>query len=377
MSCDGVTRGAGIEGSLSGGLMALTSYPAARLRLYRRRKEQEINDRPALRDMGRSYVLGDFLRDLMDSRKPEVSPGTLDLNRQTARQLIAYFGEKKPVLDIGKADARAFKTALANGRLVYINKRKVIPKPSTVGRAMREATTFFNRLVEDDHILVNPFAGLAKVVKPEKDWHHLSREEYARIIEAAPSIGWRVLISLCRMEGLRRGEALNLEWSNINWSDKTLTVIGKDDWETKNKKSRVVPIFPEVEKLLLEAYDTAKPGAKKIVAIKGNTNLIRDYFKICKRAGVAEYGSPFHTLRKNCATDWAGIFPMHVVSKWLGHSSLDVTKTHYLSVSKNDYEKASSMNFWGDIASNRAKQENNNALDNQPSMHKDIEIKEI
>lgn len=274
-------------------------------------------------------------------------------------------------------DARGFKTALANGELTYINKREKMLAAATVDRVIRESRTMFGRLVADELISSNPFAGLSKTVKVEKRWHYLDREQYEKIISVTSDINWKVLVGLCRMAGLRRGEALNLEWLDVDWHGKTLQVIAKQDWKPKDRSPRTVPICPNLGRLLLEAYDKAADGPGRVVCIRSLAAVNRDFFRLLDRAGVPRYSKPFHTLRKNCITDWAQDFPMHVVKEWAGHSSLVTTDEYYLKVSPAEYKSAAEADFWGGPAEKNTQPEKNIGLDKDEPKHITIRHKGI
>ena len=166
--------------------------------------------------------------------------------------------------------------------------------------------------------------------------------EFAKLFEATRSRSWKLLFALTRLAALRRGEALELCWTNIDWGNSRLTVISRDDWEVKDKQPRIVPICPELHALLLQAFDQAVEGETKV--IPGGSvnvkNIWRDFGVVCGRAGVARYAKPFHSLRKSGINDWAARFPAHVVLEWAGHSDMETTATYYLKVSEADYEKA-------------------------------------
>ncbi len=350
--------------------------------IKRSEKEQELDLHPARRDVCRSFTLGRFLEGYLASRKHELAPGTFELHSHTARYLEAFFGSNHQIDRIKRPDARAFKTALARGDLMKVSKRGCILKPATVERIIREARTIFNRLVEDDQILGNPFSRLSRKVTIEKAWYYVDCEEYNRLAIAAPDINWRLLISLCRLAALRRGEALNLRWEEINWHEKTLRVIAKENWRPKDKKPRIVPICPELEKLLLDGYHAAKSGQELVIKRKSLNNLRRDFYaRICRPAGVPEYSKPFHTLRKNCVTDWAMKFPAHVVQEWAGHSDLNTTNEFYLQVSGEEYKRASETGFFdgrqGFLTKPLAKPEEKKGLDNNEDNRIIIADKEI
>lgn len=223
----------------------------------------------------------------------------------------------------------------------------------TVDMHIRNSRTIFNHAVNDDIILFNPFDRLSKTVKAERAWHYVSGNEYEKLVDFAPNVNWQLLISLCRLAGLRRGEALNLEWSDVNWESNHIRIIAKEEWQPKDKKSRRVPICPELQKLLLEAYDRAKPRQKRIIEGIAVVNLWRDFNVVRRRAGVDKYSKPFHTLRKSCITDWAASYPAHVVKAWAGHSSLETTDRYYLQVPEAEYERAATNKFWHKTAQDR------------------------
>ena len=90
----------------------------------RQQKQIELAERPERRNISRACILSEYLNSYFDSRKSELADGTYRLHQYTARYLLVFFGEGRRIDQISRADARAFKTALANGELKYINKKK-------------------------------------------------------------------------------------------------------------------------------------------------------------------------------------------------------------------------------------------------------------
>ena len=144
-------------------------------------------------------------------------------------------------------------------------------------------------------------------------------------------------MALCRLAGLRQGEALNLPWSRIDWDDNRLEVIAE-----KTGRRRIVPIEPELYNILLEAFETAHEG-DQIVIPKGTiirSSLWRDFGVICKRAGLKRWAKWCQVLRKNCETNWAQKYPQYVVSVWMGHD-INVSAQYYLQVPEQLYKQVS------------------------------------
>ena len=196
----------------------------------RRQREAELRSNPARRNISRAPTVGSFLESYFAARVTELAPGSLVLHRQTGRYLQAFFGPDRRLDEIMRHDARAFKTALGAGDLMHANKRQVKPGPVTVDLHIRNARTIFNRAVADDLLEYCPFDRLGSTPLVSRDWHYVSAEEFAKLMEAAPSLAWRLLLGFGRWAALRRGEALNLRWRNIDWANNRLQVISQEDW---------------------------------------------------------------------------------------------------------------------------------------------------
>lgn len=190
-------------------------------------------------------------------------------------------------------------------------------------------------------MLYNPFDRLkGNASEPDKKWKYVSREKLRQLLEACPSISWRLLLALCRLGGLRQGEALSLQWSDIDWESRRLEVMAE-----KTGRRRVVPIEPGLYSLLLEAFSAASEREQLVIPRNSIrcSNLWRDFGVICKRAKLEWWAKWCHVLRKNCETDWAQRFPQYVVSAWSGHS-IEVSARHYLQVPEELYKKAAATN---------------------------------
>jgi integrase len=307
----------------------------------RRKRQSELDEHPGRRNVTQAPKLGEFLNTYLCVRESELAPGTLELHRQTGRYLLGYFGANRRLNSIQRAHVRAFKAALAAEKLSSVQKKKRKLSEATVAMHIRNARKIFGTAVDDDLIPFNPFDRIAGSVTPPKAWHEVTDAEFAKLMDRANS-AWRLLLALTRYAGLRRGEALNLRWDQIDWERSRLTIIANDEWRPKDRDSRVVPIVPGLHAMLLEAFDRADPGAEKVIpdGLVKVKNISRDFTVLCKRAGVQRYAKPFHTLRKTCLTAWARDHAQHVVQEWAGHASAVTTGEYYLQVSEAEYEKA-------------------------------------
>lgn len=319
-------------------------------------KGLEFENTPARRTMNRSLTLGSFLDSYLKNRQGEITPQTLVIHSTTANYLKAFFGENKCLEDIQRMDARSFKTALTDGSLKPFSQRPQDLKAATVDTHIRNVRTFFNHALADDLVLYNPFDRLSQNIPVERSWPYIGLNQVAKLLTASPTIHWRLLFSLCRLAGLRRSEALNLEFVDIDWERSMMHIIAKEVWTPKQKKSRWVPMCQDLQQLLAQAYEEAKPGQKTFIKTgEGGIvikNISRDFEVICRRAKVEAYPKPTHNLRKSCARDWAQVFPSHVVKEWLGHSDFSVTDQHYLQVPQSEFDRLSKQRFLSEVQSN-------------------------
>jgi integrase len=311
----------------------------------RQQKQNELEVQPGRRDVTRSPELGPFLEGYFAARKAELRPGTMELHQQTGRYLVGFFGRARRLDSITRADARAFKTALAAGDLDHVNKRKrkKPPQATTVDRFIREARAIFGLAVTDDLIAGNPFDKLAGGKYVEKEWHYVGADDFARLMAACrPTC--KLMLGLARWAGLRAEEALELPWRMVDLERGRVAVVARKDWQPKDGDARTVPAGPALHELLREVRELDPAGEMVIPrwAI-ARSNVWRDFGPLCKRAGVSRYPEPMHALRKSCITDWAAVHPAHLVQAWAGHSDYRTTTRYYLKVSEGDFERATGL----------------------------------
>jgi integrase len=303
-------------------------------RALRDRFAAELQVQPGRATAGRAPRLGAFLERCLAART-ELEPGTRELYELTRKYLLAHFGSEVRIDRINRAGASDWRAALAGGQFT----RRPL-RPATVCLHVRNAKAVFKSAMDDDLLLVNPFDRQKGQTPPSpKTWKYVSLDELELLLSACPSQSWRTLLALCRLAGLRQGEALRLPWNAVDWSTMRMAVH-----DQKRKRVRPVPIEPRLQEILIDAYEQAAEGEQRVILAGGlrATNLWRDFRVIQKRAGLSAWARWCHTLRKNCETDWAQRFPQYVVSAWIGHD-ITVSGEYYLQVPVELYDKAAGL----------------------------------
>ena len=162
----------------------------------------------------------------------------------------------------------------------------------------------------------------------------------------------------------RRDELLNLAWADIDFENQNVSFIPKQasgfmlEWEPKDHESRMIPVPPEIIRLLADLQAEGDEG-RPYVFIKTDrlkhilkrraegtwqsdyelvNNLSRSMEVICRRAKV-KFFTP-HDLCRTCITNWARKLPIQTVQHLAGHSNFETTRKYYLSVQKSDLKMA-------------------------------------
>ena len=217
----------------------------------------------------------------------------------------------------------------------YVNLRRTQVSNSTINRELAALSAIRTLARDFWELRINqarPFqfkqTEPAEHIKFLPDW-----DAAQKIIDkATPSI--RPVIYTALYTGMRRGNILNLKWSDINFTDNTITVLVKDK-NTLGGKNLTIPIVPQMRELLLE-----QPRINEYVFNRRGKpikNLNRDWYRIFykedkERKLTKELKDPslpyinFHALRHTAAT-WIlrKTNNLRITKEILGHSNINTT----------------------------------------------------
>jgi len=210
----------------------------------------------------------------------------------------------------------------------YRVKRKPDVSPATVNRELACVKTLCNKAVEWGKLETSPAAKIKKFREPSSREHILTQEEAQRLIKAAgPEL--RPIILTALGTGMRRGEILNLKWTDLDFVRGIITVC-----TSKSGKGRKIPMsgtvaaalgaIPHLGEYVFHNPKTGRPirdvknGFRAACArAKKNPNNKKD-------PGII--GLRFHDLRHSFASHALELgADIMTVSKLLGHASISMT----------------------------------------------------
>jgi integrase len=243
--------------------------------------------------------------------------------------VLPKFGHRK-ISSLTQAEIRDWVKKLSEGG----------SSPDAIGRAAKVLKQVLRFAAEEGYIVASPVKRLElpAVLSPEK--RHLTIKELDLLAKATGR--YSVLIKFLGLTGLRIGEALALNVSDIDYKrgvvkvSKALTYDGSYKvviGPTKTKANREVHI-PTVLLPELRVYSGSRtPRQPLFVGPKGGRltygTLSRNFFRPAV-ASLGLTGVTIHSLRHTCASLYiANNTNIVTVSRILGHSNVTVTLNTY------------------------------------------------
>jgi len=258
-----------------------------------------------------------FINDFLNYGEHVYAKKTLDGYRHSLYLLKNITGDI-PLKDVSPKFIDSYKTE----RIKFVSH-------TTVNIELRFLKSAFNTAKRWELLELNPCDKVSYFKVPEVEPVYLKREEVSRLLDVMPR--WLRDITVYALHtGCRRGEILSLQWSQIDFDSRLIHIQSNSNFRTKHGKRRQLPMSETVYNLLLSRKNCATNNyvfTKKGLPITGD-NAQKQFKKSVRKAKIDDR-IHFHSLRHSAASYMiqAGV-PIFLVSKILGHSSVQVTKIY-------------------------------------------------
>ncbi len=200
---------------------------------------------------------------------------------------------------------------------------------------LRNLKAAFNKAIEWNYIPVNPFVRIKLPTIPTPIPAFITEIELEEILEKTNSELLKDIFVTLYNTGMRAGEICNLEWNDIDLDKRFIKISNKEDFLTKNRKERVVPINDNVMKILDRRFpkiiniNSKQYVFYRVLGVKLNVDYLSKNFKRAVRAAGIGDQIHLHTLRHSFASCLVqkGV-SLYVIRDLLGHSDLKTTQIY-------------------------------------------------
>jgi len=277
----------------------------------------------------KAITLGKFFKEYKEFIKKSLSKAYYASITVSEKHLVEYFGKDVALQSLNKRKFENF----------ILDLQKKVPKGCYV--YYRNYKAAFNKAVEWEYIEVNPLLKIKLKRRQKTAPAFINENELYTIISNIENECIRNICITAFNTGMRLGEVINLKWGNVNLEKKRI-VVGDDNFMTKGRKQRYIPISNKLFILLSELVKqkgkiigilTGK-DKKNFVFTKDNGFLFSaDYVskKFKKACIAAKTGNEihFHSLRHSFASQLVmnGV-PLYTVKELLGHTSITTTEIY-------------------------------------------------
>lgn len=256
--------------------------------------------------------------------------------------LLPHFGKR----DIGEITRDDVKALIA----------RIVAKGRTRGTVMRVLAPFremFNHAVDDGHVAANPASNALRRSRldagAKRAADFLSREELAHVVTTCRTYepDSYALVLLLARTGMRLGEAVSLQWNDIDWHSSFADVqrsYSKRRLSTpKSGKGRRVDLSDHLVEVLTARHVAAKkhalrsgtplapwvfPGDEPGKPMDADNFRRRQWARVLKKAGL--HALRIHALRHTYASLLIGQSEnLAYVRDQLGHHSIQITVDTY------------------------------------------------
>ena len=271
----------------------------------------------------------EYLKLFLDAKRIEgCSDRTLQYYRVTVEHMLGQI--PTPIRKISTEEIRAY--------LVEYQKKSLCSKV-TVDNIRRNISSFFSWLEEEDYILKSPMRRIHKIRTKTVVKEVISDETIEKMRDGCNEIRDLAMIDLLYSTGIRVGELVRLNISDLDLEQRECVVFGKGD------KERRVYFDAKAKVHLMEYIDSRKDNNPALfvsldrrhnrLEISGVEIRLR---QLSRRLSLDRIHP--HKFRRTMATRAIDKgMPIEQVQKILGHSQIDTTM-QYAIVNQNNVKNS-------------------------------------
>jgi len=192
----------------------------------------------------------------------------------------------------------------------------------------------FNKAVVWNYLEENPFNKIKAPKVPKSFPVYISETELILILNNTTTQLCKDIFTTAFYTGMRLGELLNMKWNWIDFNIEIITVKNSINFNTKNKRERIIPVHPRINKIFNRRLIINKQLQNNYVfyryeSVKLNEDYISRQFKKAVRASNVNEKVHFHSLRHSFASALVQrSVSLYAVKELLGHENIKTTQIY-------------------------------------------------
>jgi integrase len=253
----------------------------------------------------------------LTDRRYRYAQSTVDTRRRVINGYLRPVLGPKRIAQVTTADIRRLAHRLQQAGLA----------PLTVNEYLGLTGTMFKFAVKNGYRDDNPCRNLGRDDKPARkrksEPRYLAADEVQALLENA-SIRYRPIFAVMVYAGLRVGEALGLQWRNLDFGQDTVNIDGEvtpdcryEPWAKSESSEAPVPMLPALKRELLDhrrrqatgGFDLVRPDAFVFTSVSGRHLTHSPVYMELRKAGDVAGINPegleavsSHDLRHTCVS---------------------------------------------------------------------------
>ena len=297
-----------------------------------------------------SISIKDLVEAYLRHAEPHMAESSLKTEKIHLRHLLSFLGNKAtmPVVSVN--------TAIIDK---YVTERKKVVSPNTINKELQSFSQLFKYGVERGYCNTNPVNGGHRFKKAglphrfmtkkeideqisrgglsEKDknelmrFRYLTTDEIAELLDLAESSILHPFLTVLAYTGMRRGEALSLEWSDVDLKRKKIFVKSRKQSTTAEFTGRDIDIHPKLLTILKRHKRASKKGKFVFCDEKlgpWHRDKVHREFKNLT-AGTSFEGIGFHCLRHSFASNLAALgVDQRIIDHFMGHQTEEMRRRY-------------------------------------------------
>jgi integrase/recombinase XerD len=248
---------------------------------------------------------------------PTIKPGAAQRYVTSARALFGHF-EAKYLDQITRRSWAEY----------VISRRAAGVSPAAINRDRACLSKMFSVVIAAELADANTILTFPRQREPEGRVRFLTKEEYAKLLDAAP-VDMRALIIVAANTGMRMGEIIGMTWGQVDFVKGEIHIP-----RTKTDEPRAIPMPPPAAAQIsaqgrgIGTVFHLTKSKRPIVAVS------QRFANVAHKAGIKDF--TFHDLRHTFASwatkgwhDWQdGPMRRDRLQLWLGHKSPAMTQRY-------------------------------------------------